>query len=302
VKSPDEGSIGVSTYGVTARQWIDLAVAADETGFDSVWLGEHVVLPLNYASAHPTEAGENPPLEGRPIIDPETELLDTWTALGGAATATSRVHLATGVYLLALRHPLATARAAATLHSLAAGRVVFALGAGWLKEEFDALGVPFSGRGQVFEECLSVLRRALAGGPFSHEGPRFRFDQVQVVRSRVDIPIVLGGNSPTAMRRAARLGDAWFASGIPSLAEAKALHARMRAALDEVGRIEPFHCYFRIPGRDPDDVERYRDAGLHDLVLWCDDLAPGWRTDGARPSLARYAEQRSLLPNPNSVR
>ena len=190
--------VGLSAYNVAAAELVEIARAADQAGFDSLWLGEHVVLPWGYGSVHPAHDGD----EGKPatepyrrIIEPSTQLIDPCVALAGAATVTTRLKLATGIYLLPLRHPLVTARAAATLDGLSGGRFMLGVGSGWLREEFAALAVPFEDRGQLYEESLEVLRAAFRGGPFQHSGKRFHTGEVQVSPRPVAVPLVLGGNS-----------------------------------------------------------------------------------------------------------
>ncbi len=114
-------TISISAYDMNAPDFLDLAAAADAAGFDAVWLGEHVVLPVDYASEHPTHGGADGQHHSGPIVQSDTELLDPWVALGAAAGSTRRLRLATGMYILPLRHPLMTARAACTLHTASGG-------------------------------------------------------------------------------------------------------------------------------------------------------------------------------------
>lgn len=276
--------VGLSVYDMPVRDVVELARAADELGFDSLWLGEHVVLPDGYASEHPTHGGTAHQHHTGAVVDPSTDLLDPWVALGAAAAATSRIRLATGIYLLPLRHPLLTARAACTLQDLSGGRFVLGVGSGWLQEEFDALDVPFDSRASRMEEALAVVRRAIGGGTFSHRGRHFAFGLVQVSQRPVDVPVVLGGSSDRALRRAARLGDGWFASGTPSFAEAVRLRDRL---LELAERTMPVHV--RIEKPDPDLVDRYRSAGFDEVIVWADQVWTGDTPAERRAALARAA-------------
>src|SRR2546430_16783215 len=103
-------NIGISAYDMAAGDFLDLARAADQLGFDTIWLGEHLVLPVDYASIHPTKATEGQQHHTGPIVDPNTKLLDPLVALAAVAGATTRLRLATGIYILPLRQPLLTAR------------------------------------------------------------------------------------------------------------------------------------------------------------------------------------------------
>jgi len=289
--------IGLCAYGVPGRRLLEIAVVADELGFDALWLGEHIVLPFGYGSVHPTSSNaSHAAAPFRTIIEPDTELLDPWVFLGAVAGATKYLRLATGIYILPLRHPLATARAAATLQELSGGRLVLGVGSGWLREEFDALGVPFEQRAARFSETIDILRRSWQGGPFAHKGQSFDFDLVQVTPRPVTVPLVLGGNSDRALRRAAQTGDGWFSSGLPSFDEAVVLHARLRElrALDPA--VDPFRCYVRAEYAAAAHLERYQDHEIDDVVFWAHELCP----EGADPAdaLTRAADRLGLTAGP----
>jgi probable F420-dependent oxidoreductase len=269
-------TFGVSVYDLTGPELIDVATAAEDAGFDQLWLGEHLLLPLDYESAHPSHTGPEDPSDVRypRVVASSTHLLDPIAALAAVAAVTSRIRLGTAIYLLPLRHPLLTARAAASLSELSAGRFMLGVGAGWLEEEFEALHIPFQDRGSRHEESVEVLRRALAGGPFRFDGTHFRFGPVQVCPAPTHVPIVMGGNSRTALRRAARLGDAWFSSGNPPFDEAVRLRRALEQFRVEAGRPEPLECYVRLDRFDPEQARRYAEAGFRNLVFWAQDICP----------------------------
>ena len=277
--------VGLSVYDLPANELVELAAAADELGFDSLWLGEHLLNPVGYASEHPTQGTAAHEHHTGPIVAPTTELVDPLVALAAAAARTTRIRLATGIYLLPLRHPLLTARAAATLHDVSGGRFSLGVGAGWLREEFDALEVPFDGRGQRVEESIAVVRAALRGEPFTHVGKVFRLAPMQVTSRPTPVPIVCGGNTEVALRRAALLADAWFGSGTPSLADAVAMRARIHEIRDAHGLRAPFRTYVRVARPDAGLLAKYRAAGLDDVVVWADQV---WHGDGV------VAKQRAL--------
>ena len=268
--------IGLSTYDLTARQFVGLARAADRVGFASLWLGEHVFLPCGYDSAHPTHVGEvggdGRTDNGSRIIEVDTELLDPASAIGAAAAVTDRIQLATGVYILPLRHPLLTARMCASLDAVSGGRFMLGVGSGWLREEFDALAVPFADRGIIQDECVEILRSAFAGGPFHYSGKQFHLGEVQLSARPVAVPLVLGGNSDRAMTRAVRRADAWFASGIPTFDEACRLRDRLEAIREREGRTEPLPAWFRVPGGDVTVADRYLAEGLDRLLFWAQNV------------------------------
>lgn len=287
--------ISLSAYDTNPVDFTQLAVAAEQFGFDTLWLGEHVIAPGSGGGAHPTTA-DQPVHHLGSVVAPTVRLVDPLTTLAAAAARTSRISLATGIYLLPLRHPLATARIASTVQDLAHGRFLLGVGAGWLQEEFDALGVEFRTRFGRFEESIAVLREAWAGGWFSHRGTHYSFDRVQVVAEPVNIPLVLGGNSGPALRRAARLGDAWLSSGTLDYENAARLRDALDAACAEVGRSEPLRCWFRIERLDPDLIDRFTAEGMTDLVVWADQLWRGPDLDARRAALEEAASNAGLGP------
>lgn len=284
--------IGLTAYDVPARELLQLAAAADEAGFSSLWLGEHVVLPIGYSTPHPTEQLPDQKHHSGPIVSPDTELVDPLVQLGAAAAVTSRIRLATGIFILPLRHPLAVARSACTLQELAEGRFMFGLGFGWLEEEFAVLDVPFRERVSRFEEGIDVLRRAWRSGEVTHEGRHFSISGVQVTKRVTQIPLMLGGNSERALDRACRLGDGWFSSGTPTFEESVRLRAELLDRRAESARADdPFELVFRMEGAAPDTARRYADAGFDEVLIWTDQVWPaGGPLEAKRQSLLAAAD------------
>jgi probable F420-dependent oxidoreductase len=266
--------IGLSAYDISASELVRLAVAADEAGFHSLWLGEHVVLPLDYESDHPTTGDTAHQHHTGPIVDPSTTLIDPLVALAACAAATSRLRLATGIFILPLRHPLLTARMTVTVQDAADGRFLLGVGSGWLREEFDALDVPFDDRAGRMDETIAILRDAWSARQFSRDGPLFSFDRVQVTAQPVDVPLILGGNTERALRRAAALGDGWFSSGTPSFEEAVRLRDRVLEHRAAGGQNTPFPIFVRIARADSAELRRYDAAGFEHVLVWADQLWP----------------------------
>ena len=165
------------------------------------------------------------------------------------------------------------ARSTCTVQELAGGRFTLGLGFGWLAEEFAALDVPFDERVSRFEEGIDVLRAAWRGGEITHDGRHFSISGVQVTMRETAIPIMLGGNTPRALRRAVRLADGWFASGTPPFDESVRLAGELRRLRAEAGD-EPFRLVFRMEGADPAVVARYADAGFEEVLIWTDQVWP----------------------------
>lgn len=211
----------------------DLAQAAEELGFTSLWMPEHVVIPTEMKSLYPYSP-DGKMSAGAMTVDAPDPLM--WLAF--VAARTSRIRLCTGVLVLAQRSPLVVAKQAATLDVLSQGRAVLGVGSGWLAEEFAALGVPFSERGRRLDEYITVLRALWAEQPTTFHGEFVDFDKCLSLPHPVQaggIPIVVGGDSDRAARRAGELCDGWF----PGLADPAALAPRvelMRNAADKAGR------------------------------------------------------------------
>jgi probable F420-dependent oxidoreductase, Rv2161c family len=191
-----------------ARRLVRLAEAA---GFDSVFAVEHVVVPDNYTSVYPYAAGGR--LPGGPSVNfPDPLIWLTWVA-----AATTRLRFMTAVMILPQRNPLVLAKEVATLDYLSGGRIELGIGVGWLKEEFDALGIPFERRGKRADEYVAAMRALWASDGASFAGEFVNFDKVNCNPKPVakSVPIVVGGHSEAAARRAGRLGDGFFPSMVP---------------------------------------------------------------------------------------
>lgn len=182
------------------------ARAAEAAGFESLWTIEHAVVPAGYASQYPYDkSGRMPGPEDAPIPDPLV-----W--LTYVAAATSTINLATGVLILPQRNPVVLAKETATLDVLSGGRLLLGVGVGWLREEFDAIGVPFTERGRRTDDHIGALRALWEQEQASFDGPFTQFTDC-ISRPhpvRGTIPVHVGGHSDAAARRAGRLGDGFF--------------------------------------------------------------------------------------------
>ncbi|MEZ4333157.1 MAG: LLM class F420-dependent oxidoreductase [Myxococcota bacterium] len=254
-----------------------LAQTAESVGFESLWTVEHVVVPKGYASKYPySRDGKMPGPENAPIPDPFV-----WLAY--AAAVTKRIRLATGIVILPQRHPFYVAKEVATLDVLSNGRMILGIGIGWLEEEFKAVGVPFASRAERTDESIEALRGLWGPGESAHAGKHYAWGAVESNPKPVQaqLPIVIGGHTKGAARRAARLGDGFFPARPDTLAECmvelSAECARVGRdpseveittgcppQLDEIKRLEDMgvgRITFPPPGFTPDDVK----AGLEKL-------------------------------------
>jgi probable F420-dependent oxidoreductase len=192
---------------LSVRRLVDACGAAESLGVDVIWFGDHIVFPFNYESSYPYGTKD-----GFDAEDPQ-ELWEALTVMSFVAARTTEISLGTGVLILPYRHPLYTAKTVATIDVLSGGRVLFGAGVGWLEEEFKALDAPgFQERGAVADEQLEVIRAAWTKARPEFHGKYYDFPPVSVTPKPIQSPhppILVGGNTGLAMKRAARFADFW---------------------------------------------------------------------------------------------
>jgi probable F420-dependent oxidoreductase len=185
--------------------WLDLTRCAESVGFDAISLSDHVFYPAELESTYPYSE------DGRPAFPPDTPWPDVWVTTGALAAVTERVRFVTHVYVLPARNPFVVAKAVGTAAFLSGDRVVLGVGAGWMREEFDQLEQPYARRGARMEEQIEVLRTLWGGGMVEHHGEFYDFDPLEMTPAPTRlVPILIGGHSDIALRRAARIGDGWI--------------------------------------------------------------------------------------------
>jgi probable F420-dependent oxidoreductase len=253
---------------------------AEDRGFESIWVAEHVVLFDDYESRYPYAA------DGRFPGGGDTGLLEPLTALTYLAAVTDRIRLGTGICLVPQRNPVYTAKQVVDLDCLSGGRVDFGVGVGWLREEFEALAMPFARRGARTDEYLQVMRSLWTDEVSSFEGEHYTLPACRMYPKPVQRPhppIHVGGESAAAMRRAARHGDGWYTfNRLPH--ELDEPLERLDAMLAAEGRARgdlqlTVSPYFHSV--DAAAVEGYRARGVDRLVVLC--LA--FDVDGLRTQL-----------------
>ncbi len=262
-----------------------IAESAEALGFDALWTADHLVLPIESSTFYPYMPG----MEIRP--DARHPFIDPMIALAGVAARTNRIRLGVSVYLAALRHPIVAAKLVASLDQLSGGRVLLGVGSGWVPEEYETLGIKFSERGKILDEHLRAMLALFREDHPRFEGKYFQFDNIgfdpKPVRKHV--PILIGGNSRPARRRAAQLGDGWHVidvpipelrDGIADLAEMCRSVGRspadvpvsMRAQLALSDQPVPSDRRSAPLMGSPDEViaalREYRDLGVHHIALW----------------------------------
>lgn len=261
--------LGLHALGIgngATRAVIDaVAVAAEKSGFATLWSGEHVVMVDESASRYPYSD------DGRIAVPAETDWIDPLIGLSFAAAVTSTIRIATGVLLLPEHNPVLVAKQAATLDTLSGGRLTLGIGIGWSREEFDALGVPFERRGARTREYVDAMRAVWRDDVASFDGEFVRFDAVRVnpkpLRDR-RIPIVLGGNSDAALRRVARWGDGWYGFNVDSVDAVAERVGLLHGLCREYGR-DPAELRLAVALRElrPADVRPLAATGVDELVL-----------------------------------
>ena len=228
--------IGPWHDGDTLRRF---ALAVEEMGYDSVWVSDHIVFPLGYESRYPYAEGGQFPL---PPVVPWLEPVTTLTFVAGA---TSRVKLGTSILVLPYRNPVLNAKQLGNLQTVSGGRLIVGAGAGWMREEAEALGMPWDERGARTDEHIQVLRAL-----WTEEDPKFegRFYRVTGLRCEprpaMPPPVWVGGHEPPALRRAARLGDGWHAYRLTpdELARAGGRCRRWRGRRAATRTRSPYRC------------------------------------------------------------
>jgi probable F420-dependent oxidoreductase len=199
-------------YGpvATRRSVLAFARRVEGLGYDSLWASDHVVIPHRIASRYPySPTGKFP-------LGPEVPFLEPFTTLALVAGVTERVQLGTSILVLPHRNPVLAAKMAATLDHLAEGRVVLGVGVGWMREEIELLGGDYDRRGAWSDEAIAVMRACWRDARAAHHGQFFSFDEIGVFPkpARGDIPVLIGGHTPRALRRVVALGDGWHAAFI----------------------------------------------------------------------------------------
>ena len=226
-----------SSIAIDHQATMEICRRAEAAGFESLWGGEHVILPSKIESSYPyTADGKIPAMPDTPIPDPLI-----WLAFAAAAAPSMR--LGTCILIVPQRNPLILAKELATLDQLSGGKVELGLGVGWLQEEFDALGVPWERRGARNDEYIEAMRTLWSGPEVEFHGEFVDFQTVTCSPRPVQptIPILVGGDSDVAIRRAARLADGYF-PGEGDVDRLAALITRVRQAAEDAGR-------------DPDEIE-----------------------------------------------
>jgi probable F420-dependent oxidoreductase len=243
---------------------VRIASTAEELGYSSLWTSDHVLIPTN-------------------LPEPFGNLLESFTTLSYLAARTETIRLATGILVLPQRDPLLVAKQAATIHHLSGGRLTLGIGVGWIAQEYSYLRTDFGTRGQLADEYIAEIRVLYESDHPAFHGEHINFsDALFSPRPNVPIPIVVGGSSEAALRRAAILGDGWYGLRLSPDAAGDAI-----GKMNQIGHKHNFAVSLRVQTRiggtvddaDPattlhgnadaivEQVRRYIHAGVQQLVI-----------------------------------
>ncbi len=243
----------------------DALQLVEAKGIDSIWFPEHVLFFPQYESTYPYSDN------GRIPGDPEG-VLDPFTSMTFAASHTSRVRLGTGICLVPQRQPVYTAKMVADVDFLSGGRVDFGVGIGWLKEEFDNLGIDFGSRSRLCDEYIDVMLALWSPGVTKFSGPTVELTECHFNPKPVQTPhppIFFGGESKPALRRVAQRGQGWYGYDLTPEALAEKL-PELDAALEAEGRTRDDITLYIGPNRNPVNagtLRAYADQGVEQLIV-----------------------------------
>ncbi|MCV7279558.1 TIGR03619 family F420-dependent LLM class oxidoreductase [Mycolicibacterium flavescens] len=267
---------------------LPVARMLDEAGFDGIVASDHMIYPRELTSPYP----DSP--TGKPMWTPDTAWPDSWVLIGAMAAATNRLRFSNAVYVAPARPLLEVAKQVATASVLSGGRVSLAVGVGWMREEYELMGQDFGTRGARLNEMIPALRELWRGGWVSWQGRHYRVPELMIEpHPEAPVPILCGGESDAALRRAARLCDGWVGYAY-KWDDAIGYVRRLGELRREYGRESaPFEIILALlEPPSPDLFLRARDAGITGVMCspWAGaDLSSG-DVEAYREPIERFAE------------
>ena len=247
-------------YAANTALAVELVQAGEEAGFESAWTVEHTVIPSGYESVYPYSESGKIAGGAEDLILPDPLI---WMA--HMAGATERIKFGTAILILPQHSPVVCAAQVATLDYMSGGRALLGIGVGWLKEEFDAIGAPFERRGVRTDEYVAAMRALWANDCASFEGEFVQFRDTYCLPRPVNgsVPIIVGGDTDYAARRAGRLGDGYF----PARDTPQERIDLARRTAEQCGR-DPDALEITMPmPEDPDDIPNMKARGVDRLVV-----------------------------------
>ncbi len=275
---------------IEPSMWLPLAQVVEEVGFDGMTIPDSLCYPEVSDSKYPyTPDGNREFLEDKPFFDPFTQI----AAMGAV---TKRIRFTTFVVKLPVRNPVIVAKQASSVAVLTDGRFDFGVGISPWPDDYAVTGVPWARRGRRMNECIDIMRGLWTGEFFGFEGELYQFEPVKICpKPSKPIPVMIGGHSEPALKRAARVGDGWLhAGGDPK--ELVAMIDRLKVLRAEYGREDvPFDVrVISMEAYTPSGLKRLEDAGVTDVIVGFRNayqMGPDEQTlDQKRAALERYAE------------
>ena len=258
------GIIPVNIGVESVEQIVGLAKLAESLRYESVWTFEHVIVPIDYESKYPYNSS------GKMGMPPETNFVDPLIALTAVAAVTKEIRLGTGVNILSQVNPLYMAKQAASLDFVSNGRFMLGVGIGWLKEEFEALGVPYEKRGARFDDYVAGMRKVWSEEVVEHESDFISWHGFKSYPLPIQnpFPVVMGGVKGKIFERTAQLGNGWFApTGDPI--ELKTHLESLKIECDKIGRdVSEIEITCMWPGQGGRDfLEELTSVGVGRVVV-----------------------------------
>ena len=259
----------------------------EDDGFDSVWLADRLLAAIPLRSRYPF----NP--DGRPRWPLDTAFLESTMTMALMVAGTDRIEVGVAALVVPLRHPVVLARQIGTLDALSGGRIVMGVGAGWMKEEFDTIGIPYESRGRLLDESVAIIRECWKGQPEPRADGAFPIPEgiLTLPLPARSPPVLVAGNTSSAMRRAAMYGDGWLPLQIVSHFDLDWVERKARLFYETFSRQRPGSIprltlraggdFGQLVHSTPDVGGRLADAGVTDLVIDLDWAA----ADGGRRAL-----------------
>jgi probable F420-dependent oxidoreductase len=258
------GLVPVNVGVRSVEQIVGLAQLAEAVGVESVWTFEHVMVPEDYASKYPYSA------DGKMGARPETNFVDPLIALATVAAHTKSLRLGTGVNILSQANPLLLAKQAASLDFVSGGRFMLGAGIGWLREEFDAMGVPYERRGARFDDYVVAMKKVWSGEVIEHRSDFIQWSGFKSypIPGKSAIPIIIGGVKGKIYERVALHGDGWFlpVDSPEALVEKLAPLAASCAAVGRDSASIEISCMWNMQG-GLDAVKAFADAGASRIIV-----------------------------------
>jgi probable F420-dependent oxidoreductase len=318
----DETNLFARSIPAAQMRPVQIAQLAERSGFHSLWFPDHVCMPRQSTSAHAANAS------GTRAYEPQHNMLDAAVVMGAVAVSTSRLKLATSVLIAPYRGPLNDARQFASVDQLSNGRLILGVGAGWMKEEFDALGLPYEKRGAMTNECIEIYKQCWTKEVVSFQGRFYRLENLSMdpkPMQKPRPPIVYGGIIPASARRAARYCDGFYPLFLDPHAEPTRfgpLQDVIRREMEQKGR-DPANFSMlcaasaRLTSRNDSqaqqksrpictgiaeqvlsDLERLAEAGYSLVVCLFD--CPSGRIEELEEQIQRFAEE--ILPAAKGIK